>query len=113
MIGKVVKGILLVGLLGFYAYNVYVGRDDLYGAIVLNRLNFVVLAAILYLAAEYAKIFANLFMLVFVGGILFHGYMYYTTYMGSRGEGNAPQTQTEKCRGKGSSWYSKLNGRCY
>lgn len=113
MAWRVIKGILLAVLLVFYVYNVYTARNDLYGAIVLNRVNFVVLLAMLYLAADYAKIFANLFMLVLIGGLLFHGYMYYTVYAASRGDDNVIQTQGQKCRGKGSSWYSKLNGNCY
>lgn len=113
MFRKVIRGIILVALLAFYAINIYAGRDNLYGAIVLNRVNFVVLLAILYLAADYVKICTTLFMVVLVGGILFHGYMYYNTYFGSRSEGNTVQTKAEKCHGKGSSWYSKLNDNCY
>ena len=113
MVWKVIKGILLAALIVFYVINVYSNRDDLYGAIVLNRLNFVTLVAILYLAADYVKICASLFMLVFIGGILFHGYMYYNAYMGTRNDGNAVQTDSDKCRGKGGSWYTKLNKRCY
>lgn len=113
MFWKIVKGILLAVLVLFYVKNVYDNRDDLYGAIVLNRVNFIVLAGILYLAADYVKGCATLCMAVIACGLLFHGYMYYNAYVGSRGEGNTPQTKSEKCHGSGSSWYSKLNDRCY
>lgn len=113
MFGKVIKGVLLAALVSLYAYNLYLDRNDLYGAIVFNRVNFLILIGILYLAADYVRVCATLCMAVLVGGLLFHGYMYYEAYMGSRGEGNTVQTRTQKCHGSGSSWYSKLNDRCY
>lgn len=113
MFWKVVKVILLAVLVGLYAYNLYLDRNDLYGAILYNRVNFVLLAGILYLASDYVRACATLCMAVVVGGLLFHGYMYYVTYMGSRDEGNTAQTHLEKCRSSSSSWYSKLNDRCY
>jgi len=112
MFWKVIKGILLVAFILFYVKNVYDNRDDLYGAILFNRVNFIVLVAILYLVSDFVKGCASLCMAVIVGGILFHGYMYYSAYMETR-TGNTQQTESEKCHGSGSSWYSKLNSNCY
>ena len=113
MFWKVIKGLLLGALVLLYAHNLYLDRTDLYGAVVFNRINFLLLLGILYLISDYIRACATLFIMVLVGGLLFHGYMYYTTYTGSRGEANTIQTHAQKCHGSGGSWYSKLNDRCY
>lgn len=111
MFWKVTKGILLAGLIIFYAVNLYNSRNDLYGALLFNRLNFIALVLILYLAADYIKVCTTLCLLVVAGGILFHGYMYYNVYMASR-EG-VDVSQVKSCSSSGGSWYSKLNKNCY
>lgn len=111
MAWKVIKGILLAALMIFYAKNIYDGRKDWYEAIVLNRVNFITLVAILALLSDYIKRCATLCMFVLVGGILFHGYMYFKVYVAHRNADNVVQQQAGKCSGKG--WYAKLNGKCY
>lgn len=111
MFWKVIKGILLVGLVIFYAINIYHSRNDLYGAFLLNRINFITLVLILYFAADYIRVCTTLCLLTIVGGILFHGYMYYQVYSADR-EG-VDVSQVKSCRASGESWYSKLNKNCY
>lgn len=111
MFWKVIKGILLIGLIVFYATNLYSSRNDLYGALLFNRLNFIALALILYLAADYIKICTTLCLLVVAGGILFHGYMYYNVYSASR-EG-VDVSRVKSCAEASDSWYNKLNRNCY
>ncbi|MBR1757079.1 MAG: hypothetical protein IJ738_05915 [Alphaproteobacteria bacterium] len=112
MFEKTMRIILLALLTGFYVLNVSNNSDDLFGAIVLNRVNFILLVAILYLAADYIKGISTLWVMVLTAGVLFHGYMYYTTYAAQQ-ENEAPKTHFEKCRGEKATWYSKLNDRCY
>lgn len=71
MFWKVVKGILLAVLVLFYIVNVYENRNDLYGAIVFNRVNFLVLIGILYLASDYVKVCATLCIALVAGGLRF------------------------------------------
>ena len=111
MVVKIAKGLLLIGLIVFYIYNLYMNKNDLYGALVFNRINFITLIAILYLASDYIEICMNLCILVLIGGLLFHGYMYYNAY--STNNSSQQQTKEKNCYGKGSTWYSKLNDRCY
>lgn len=113
MLGKIIRGILLVLLIAFYARNVYYSGGDWLNAVIYNRVNFIVLVAILFLASYFARVFGTLCMLVLAGGILFHGYMYYSAYAGSNRSGNTTQAQTDKCHGEGSTWYSRLNDNCY
>lgn len=110
MAGKIFRGILLVAAIVFLARNLYNDRNDLYGAIVFNRINFLTVVVILYLAADYVKGLINICLLVLLGGLLFHGYMYYKVY---NDNGNSAQVKERNCSGEGSTWYSKLNDRCY
>lgn len=107
-----VKGLILTALIVFYAVNLYNNSHDLYGAVLFNRLNFAVLVAILFLAGDYIKICTTLCILTIIGGLMFHGYIYYKIYSADKDNANAGQVQT-KCRGAGGSWYTKLNSNCY
>lgn len=109
---KVAKGLLLAALVVFYFINVYTNRNDLYGAILFNRINFIALVGILYLAGDYVKICTTLCIITVIGGLMFHGYVYYKIYSYTREGETAGQVST-KCRGTGGSWYSKLNSDCY
>lgn len=110
MAGKILRGILLAAAVVFLAHNLYNDRNDLYGAIVFNRVNFLTIVFILYLAADYVKELMNICLLVLLGGLVFHGYMYYKVY---NDNGNSEQAKVRNCDGEGSTWYSKLNDRCY
>ena len=112
MLEKTVRIMLLTLLIGFYVLNVYNNKNDLFGAIVLNRVNFILLVAILYLVADYIKGISTLWIMVLTAGVLFHGYMYYTTYVAQKNN-EVPKTHLEKCRGENATWYSRLNDRCY
>ena len=111
MVEKIIRGLILVALIVFYVGNLYYNRANLYDAIVFNRINFLVLVAILYLAADYIDICMNLCILVLIGGLFFHGYMYYNAYVSNSSA--QQQTKEKNCYGEGSTWYSKLNDRCY
>ncbi len=111
MFEKIIRGLILVGLIVFYVYNVYRNRSNLYDAIVFNRVNFAALVAILYFASDYIKSCMNICILVLLCGLLFHGYMYYNAY--SSNNTSQQQTKERNCYGEGSTWYSKLNDRCY
>jgi len=111
MVEKIIRGLILVALIVFYVGNLYHNRANLYDAIVFNRINFLVLVAILYLAADYIDICMNLCILVLIGGLFFHGYMYYNTYVSNND--SHQQVREKNCSGEGSTWYSKLNDRCY
>ena len=110
MAGKIFRGILLAAAVIFLAQNLYNERNDLYGAIVFNRINFLTVVVILYLMSDYIKECMNICLLVLLGGIVFHSYMYYTVY---NSNGNSEQAKVRNCSGEGSTWYSKLNDRCY
>ena len=112
MFGKIVNGVLLALLALFYIKNV-VDSNNILDAILYNRINFIVLLVILYLASGFVKALGKLFLIVLIGGVLFHGYMYYNAYANSDRQGNAPQEKFDECHGEGTTWYSKLNGRCY
>ena len=111
MVEKIIRGLILVALIVFYACNLYHNRANLYDAVVFNRINFIVLVAILYLAADYIDICMNLCILVLIGGLCFHGYMYYNAYVSN--DSSQQQNKEKNCYGAGSTWYSKLNDRCY
>ena len=112
MFGKIVNGVLLAWLTLFYIKNV-ADSNNILDAILYNRINFIVLLVILYLASGFVKALGKLFLIVLICGILFHGYMYYNAYTNSDRQGNAPQEKFVECHGEGTTWYSKLNGRCY
>lgn len=111
MFEKVIRGLILAGLIIFYIGNLYHNRDNLYDTIVFNRVNFIALVAILYFASDYIKGCMNICILVLLCGLLFHGYMYYSAYTAN--SSSQQQTKERNCYGAGSTWYSKLNDRCY
>ena len=112
MFWKVLKGILLAGLFIFYVTNIYNNRNDLYGAILFNRVNFIALVGILYLAGDYIKFCTTLCIITIIGGLMFHGYIYYKIYSYTS-EGETFEHVSTKCRSADFSWYSKLNSNCY
>lgn len=110
MFEKIIRGLILAGLIVFYVGNIYHSRGSLYDALVFSRINFILLVAILYFASDYLPSLMNLCVLVLIGGLLFHGYMYYTAHVSQVA---AQQQPKERNCGEGSNWYSKLNDRCY
>ena len=113
MVIKIIKGILLVVLTAYYLNNVISYGDSWYTAVLYNRINYIILVAILYLASSFVKYFEVLCALVFVGGLLFHSYMYYITYNTPTTSFETSLPQAKKCQGKGVNWYTKLNDSCY
>lgn len=116
MFSKVLRATLLILLTAFYVNNVMTHLDNWYGVVVYNRLNFIILVAILYLASTFFKFFEVFFAIVLIGGILFHGHMYYKTYRATsttEQEWNSGFPKAKKCSGKGVNWYTKLNDSCY
>ena len=112
MFEKVVRGLILAGLIIFYIGNLYHNRDNLWDALIYSRINFITLVAILYFASDYIKECTNICVLVLVCGIMFHGYMYYKAH-NATATNTQQQTKERNCYGEGSTWYSKLNDRCY
>ena len=111
MSGKVLKGLLLVVLAAFYLKNIGDSSSSLWETVLYSRINFVLLVVMLYLASEFVEICKTICVFVLGFGLLFHGYMYYNAYYNAKH--NAGNVQEVKCDGAGSSWYSKLNERCY
>ncbi|MBQ9271523.1 MAG: hypothetical protein IJ218_04600 [Alphaproteobacteria bacterium] len=112
MFAKIMRAILLLVLCAFYVLNIIDNSDDLFGAIVLNKVNFLLLIAILYLAADYIKGISTLWLIVLTGGVLLHGYLFYEDYTATQ-EDDEPKTHFEKCRGPNATWYSRLKDHCY
>lgn len=108
---KVTKGIILFVLCAILIKNITHIDDSLYNAIVYSRINFILFVAILYFASYFIEICKTLCIVVLGLGLLFHGYMYYNAYMAYRTNmvNNKPVVQC----GQGTSWYSKLNEKCY
>ncbi len=116
MFSKIVRAILLILLATFYIYNVVINIDYWESVVLYNRLNFIVLVAILYLASTFFKFFEIFFAIVLIGGILFHGHMYYKTYRETQTNEQELSTdfpKAKRCSGKGTNWYTKLNNSCY
>lgn len=113
MFQKIGKAIVLIVLSVLYVKNILDNSSNVLDAILYNRINFVLLLVILYLASSFIRACSTIFTVVLVGGILFHAYMYYNAYANAGKGGNAVQQQSSKCHGEGSTWYSKLNGSCY
>lgn len=118
MFWKIIKSIILIALILFYAQNLYNGRSDLYGAIVYNRLNFITIIAILYLLSDYIKLLKPLWILLFIVGGGFHAYKYYdinynTPELNAVENSKADKNNPRKCREGEDSLYDKLNGKCY
>jgi len=112
MLGKAIKIILLILLVLFYVRNI-TNTNDWVAAVLYNRVNFIVLVAILYLAACFVSPLGVICFLVLVGGLFFHGYMYYNVYKSSAEAEDAQMSAVERCHGNKSTWYSKLNDSCY
>lgn len=116
MFSKILRATLLILLTAFYVNNVITHLDNWYGVVVYNRLNFIILVAILYLASTFFKFFEVFFAIVLIGGILFHGHMYYKTYHATsttEQEWDSGMHKAKRCSGKGVNWYTKLNDSCY
>ena len=115
MFGTIIRVALLLLLMFLYANNIIDNIDNWYGAVVYNRINFLILLAILYIISTFIKEFQPLFMLILIGGLIFHGYMYYKVYTqtntGQEFSTEAPKQK--KCSGEGVTWYTKLNNSCY
>ena len=109
MMEKIIKGGLLVLLTAFFIQHV-VTSGNIQQALIYDRISFIVLLLILYLGSTFFRFFSTLLMFILVGGILFHGYMYYDTYFGSK---SAADKGAKDCYTDNVSWYSKLSGGCY
>lgn len=118
MFWKIVKSVILLALIAFYAQNLYNGRSDLYGAVVYNPLNFITLVAIIYFISDYIKFLKPLCILLFLVGGAYHAYKYYdinfnTPELNVTEDSKADKARPRKCREGEDSLYDKLNGKCY
>lgn len=108
MFVKVFRGLLFLILLAFYVSNVMNNPDGLYAAVVLDRVNLLVLVTMLYLISDYIKVCGVLCILVALSGILIHGFRYREAQLSAQ-NGAVAQEEEVNCS---SSWYSKLNTKC-
>lgn len=109
MFVKVFRGLLFLILLAFFIPNVLNNPDGLYAAVVLDRMNLLLLVILMYLASDYIKGLGVVCILVAVGGILIHGFRYRESRLSEQNSVAAAQEETVNCEG---SWYSKLNTKC-
>ena len=85
-----------------------------------SRINFILLVIILYLAATFVPFIEYLCAAVLIGGLIFHGSMYYRAYVNMKHNEEISTTDTssfaarqKRCQGENTNWYKRLNDSCY
>ena len=111
MFGKVIKGILLAGLVAFYVIYIKDSGNDVAESVLYDKISFVLIVCILFLGSAFVRILKPLAYLVVLAGVIFHGYMYFQARYTS--VEFATNEKAQKCNAKNATWYTKLRNNCY